>query len=55
MPKLAHPIKVQVGGEVLDLGTLKFNDVEKIIGHVTIDFSQMQLTEVRALLKATVV
>ena len=55
MPRLVPPIRVQVGGEVLDLGTPKFNDVAKIIGQVTIDFLQMGLTEVYALQKDAVV
>ena len=41
MPKLVQPIRVQVRGEVLDMGTPKFIDAEKSTGHVTIDFSQM--------------
>ena len=55
IPRLVPPIKVQVGGEVLDLGTPKFNDVAKIIGQVTIDFLLMGLTEVYALQKDAVV
>ena len=54
IPKWVHPIRVQVGIEVLHLGTIEFNDVAKNISQVAIDFSHMQLTNVYALQKATV-
>ena len=33
------PIKTQLVGESLDLGTTKLNTIAKNLGHVTIDFS----------------
>ena len=41
MPMLVLPVRVQVSGEVLDLGTVEFNDVSKIIGQIKMEFSQM--------------
>ena len=43
------PIKVEVSGGVVDLGTLDFNDVSSDIGHITIDFSSMNITEIYAI------
>ena len=45
---LVPPIKTQVSGEALDLGTIEFNEVAKILGQVTIDFSHMWMYEVYA-------
>ena len=40
------PIRTQVSGGVLDLGTLEFNDVIRDIDQITIYFSSMDITEV---------
>ena len=39
-------IKVEVSGGVVDLGTPKFNDVDRYIFHISIDFSSMEITEI---------
>ena len=46
---LIPPIKVEVSGGVVDLGTLDFNDVSRDIGQITIDFSSMNIIEIYAL------
>ena len=54
MPMSISLMRVQVSGEVLDLGTPKFNDVAKSIGQITIDFSLMQMAEVYVMQNSTV-
>ena len=44
IPVPVPPIRMQVLREVLDMGTLEFNDVSKSIGMTTIDFLQMRMT-----------
>ena len=46
---LIPPIKTQVVGEKLDLGTQRLNTIAKNLGHVIIDFSHMPLYEVYAM------
>ena len=43
---LVPPIRMQVSGGVIDLGTPEFTDVSKSIGQITIDFSLMEMVEV---------
>ena len=49
------PIIMQVSREELDLGTPKFNDVAKSIGHITIEFSHMRISKVYAMKNLAVV
>ena len=46
---LVPPIKTQVLGEALDLGTPKFNEMAKSIGQITTYFLHMQKHEVYAM------
>ena len=43
------PIKNQVLGEALNLGTIELNAMEKIMGHVTMDFSALSMYELYAI------
>ena len=49
------PIRMQVLGGVLNIGTPKFQDVSKNIGQITLYFSLMEMVEVYAMQSAAVV
>ena len=53
-PKPNHPVRVQIIGEVLYLGTPQSNEVTKSVGQVFLHFSHMRMEELYALQKAAI-
>ena len=49
IPMWVSPIRTQVSGEALDLGTPEFNGMAKTIGYIAIEFSHMHIYKVYAM------